>query len=481
MSLKTEGARRTSLAIVAALTVAGAAARIPGLNSGLWFDEIVTLVESVRPSLFQVLTAFPGNNNHPLYSLLAHASIAAFGEQAWTLRLPALAFGVASIPLLYWLGATITSRAEALLATLLLTVSYHHVWFSQNARAYTMLLAITLLSTVLLVRLLECPRRRLALCYGVAVGLGIYAHLTMAFVVAAHFLVWSWEGWRPRAGTARAEHVATALLALGTAALLAALLYVPMLGQVYRFFSGPSQATAAVATSQWAALELLRGLRVGFGTVGVAAALGLLVAGGLSYLRRDPLLIAIFTLPGALTGAAMVVLHAPIRPRFFFMFIGFGLLILVRGAMDLGRFVQASMAPTTWRRDAVGSAAVLLVAVVSVWSLGFNYRYPKQDFGGARAFIEAHRREGEPVATSGLATYPYERYYGCGWTPIENAEQFDRLRTGTTRAWVVYSFPEYMEPGLVDAIERHCTVQQVFRGTLGGGDLIVCATGEQSA
>ena len=85
------------LVVVGLLTAAAALLRLPGLNSGLWFDEIVTLVESVRLPFRDVVTAFPGNNNHPFYSLLGHLSVVAFGEHAWTLRFPAFAFGVEGI------------------------------------------------------------------------------------------------------------------------------------------------------------------------------------------------------------------------------------------------------------------------------------------------------------------------------------------------------------------------------------------------
>ncbi len=51
--------RRTAAAVVTAITVTGALLRLPGLDSGLWFDEILTLVESVRIPLRDVVTAFP--------------------------------------------------------------------------------------------------------------------------------------------------------------------------------------------------------------------------------------------------------------------------------------------------------------------------------------------------------------------------------------------------------------------------------------
>ena len=85
--------------------------------------------------MHELLTTYYGDIQHPLYSVLGHASIAVLGETAAPLRLPAIAFGVASIPLLFLVGRVVATTREALLSAALLTFSYHHVWFSQNAAA----------------------------------------------------------------------------------------------------------------------------------------------------------------------------------------------------------------------------------------------------------------------------------------------------------------------------------------------------------
>jgi mannosyltransferase len=331
---------RSAAAIVAALTVLAALLRVPGLNAGMWFDEIVTLVESVRQPLSEIVTAFPGYNDHPFYSLLAHVSVAGLGEHAWTVRLPALVFGVAGIPVLYQLGAAVMSRSEGVMAALLLTVSYHHVWFSQNARGYTVLLFFTLLATLLFVRLLQGSRPRTAVAYGIVVGLGTYTHLTMAFVVVAHVIIWGWQFRREPVAVERSRHLRTASLALGVGGVVAGLLYLPMAEQLYAVLSGPRPATAAVATPRWAVLETLRGLRVGFGTVGLLGALALVALGVLGYLRKNPIAAFLLLLPGAISVGVMLVAGMSIRPRFFFSFLGFGLLMLVRGAIDGGSVLQ---------------------------------------------------------------------------------------------------------------------------------------------
>ena len=145
--------------------------RAIGLDGGLWLDEILTLIDSVRRPVAQIVTTFPSNNQHTLYSVLAHASIALFGDEAWSLRLPAALFGVATIPALYFLAREFVGRTEALLGCLLLAVSYHHVWFSQNARGYTMLAFLTVVSTALLLRGLRSGRAGYYVAYGITAAL----------------------------------------------------------------------------------------------------------------------------------------------------------------------------------------------------------------------------------------------------------------------------------------------------------------------
>lgn len=118
---------------------------------------------------------------------------------------------------------------------------------------------------------------------------------------------------------------------------------------------------------------------------------------------------------------------------------------------------------------------VVIIALLSLVSLPYAYAYPKQDFDGALGFLRDHRAGSDPVGTAGLASYPFSRYYHLPWSQIETREEFDRLRANGQRTWMVYSFPEYMEPTLVESLRHYCEVERVFRGTLDGGDVIVCS------
>jgi hypothetical protein len=76
--------------------------------------------------------------------------------------------------------------------------------------------------------------------------------------------------------------------------------------------------------------------------------------------------------------------------------------------------------------------------------------------------------------TAGLANTPFADYYGRPWPRINNA---DELRAQPAGSWVVYTLPRFMSRGLVAELRASCARVRTFRGTVGGGDVIVCRLG----
>jgi hypothetical protein len=153
------------------------------LDSQLWLDEVVTLVNSYREPFWKILTKFPGHFPHPLYERLAHGSLALFGESAFAIRLPAALFGVAGIFMFYKLSRRFSGESEALFGTALLTFSYHHIYFSQDARGYTLYLFLALTATDRFLDVLQKMRWQSALAYTGVTALAAYsqtAGLTVA-------------------------------------------------------------------------------------------------------------------------------------------------------------------------------------------------------------------------------------------------------------------------------------------------------------
>lgn len=465
--------------------------RIVHLNSGLWHDEITALLDFVRPSLGETLTSFPNQNQHMLYSVLAKAVIGVFGESVWALRLPAALFGVASIWALFLLARRVIGVPQALIACALMTFSYHHIWFSQNARGYSGLLFFTLLATWLWVEAL--PRRSWGWWTGyvVSVSLGMWIHLTMAFVAATHgltFLIlasarllghqpkerlYAQMSWQPIVALALCATVTLQLYALSLPDFLSTGLHEVSL---------PSEWTNPL----WLVVETGRGLLAGFSASSLAVG-GIVLLGGallmglgwFSILRAEWPVAVVMVLPGLLTLAVMLLLAHNLWPRFVFFSAGFAIIFVVHGAFKLFDAVRAfvpGLSLRTRASDQLGYALSFILLFASIASLPKYYALPKQDYQGALDYVEAHRIPGDVVVVAGLANTAYTRYYAVPWIAIESKAALSKVLEAHKKVWFVYALPVHFRshyPDLLDVIERRFEMIKVFPGTLAGGEVCV--------
>lgn len=466
--------RGTALLLLAMVTVIAAALRFIGGGDQLWYDEIRTLVGSIREPLGVMLTHFPSNNDHVLYSILSHISVAIGGETPFTVRLPAILFGIVSIPLIYAMGTRVTTRFEALAAAILATVAAQHIWFSQNARGYTLLLVVSLISTQLLLDGLKTRSRTPWILFAIACALGAYTHLTMVLAVIGQAIAVASYLLMTRRFTV-AELTGPAIGFVG-AAVLTVLLYLPMLGDVAAFFGDPD-TTPKAATAGWAIVELFRNLQFGQGSLIPLAGGAILLVGAVSYWRQSPLIPALFFLPAAMVYFTSVLLDRPTFPRFFFFIAGFLLLTAVRGVFTIDSFVLRKLGPRLAALEKpVQWAAVAAMAGVLLLDLRTTYLKPKMDYAGALAYVDAHARPGDVIALGeNGVNYTYTQYYGRTWPLLTGAGHLETLRKGHDVV-VLHTFERYLkvrDPALLDAIKTRCTEEREFGGTLYDGDIHV--------
>ncbi len=470
---------RWAAAAAVGIVLLGLALRLPALGAGPWFDEIQTLVEYVRLPMGQILTRFDSQNQHLLYSAAARVVTSLAGESIWALRLPAVLFGVASLWATWRLGRLVAGWREGLLATALLAVSYHHVWFSQNARGYTGLLLWSVLATLAFLRLLSegyADGRRLALGYGMAMALAVYTHATAVLVAVAHAVLLAllvlrrWP--ESRGGPARA-----ALFGLVLAGSISLLLYAPVLPQFLATLTEPSafHAETAWQSPTWLALEVTRGLAAGLpgGWITLGLGVAVLLAGMRSYWRQSPVILLAMLLPGLVTLAAIVALRHNLWPRFFFFSATFAVLIVVRGGFRLARMVSRE------HGTRLATAGTLLVIVASASTVPRAWA-PKQDFAGAIAWLERQRAPGDAVVTVDLTTYPLTRYYGRDWTPVEDLDALTAVEATHPGTWVLTTFPVRLAAAYPDVwhrLQSAYTPAASFPGTVGDGTIVVLRLG----
>ena len=459
--------------ILAGLLVLGIVLRLHQLGLGLWYDEIETLVRYARLPVGNIVTTYDSQNQHVLYSLLSSLALGAFGESGWALRLPAALFGVLSLWAVWWLGRRVASNLEALLATALLTLSYHHVWFSQNARGYTALMFWTVLGTGYFLDLLRNERSGWSgpVLYGGCMALAVYTHVTAVLVVMAHVLVLGALWWRMRRTEGRGAVPAVWGIVLAT--LFTLQLYALVLPQFLTTLLAPSPHAVETAWKDpfWLALETMRGVAGSLpgGWFALLGAFAVGAAGVVSYWKQSFATLALFTLPLLLTGLLILGLGHNLWPRFFFFGAGFGALIAIRGIFTLTAVLRLP------RAHLVATVAGVLVVLGSAVTLTRAW-LPKQDYLGAARFVREAQGSGDAVVVVDLTEYPYRTYLQEPWSAVEDVTTLMEIERQHARTWVLYTFPIRLamaHPDIWSRLQETYEMKAVFPGTVGGGAIVV--------
>src|SRR5437588_2481463 len=136
---------RPELWALAAIVLGGAALRFPTLGlQSFWADEAVTVGRVLEPSLWGTLGHVPSSEaTPPLYYVLAWLWTHPFGHAEVGIRSLSAVLGTATIPVVWWAGRTLVSRAAGIAAAALVAASPAMAWYSQDARAYVLLILLS--------------------------------------------------------------------------------------------------------------------------------------------------------------------------------------------------------------------------------------------------------------------------------------------------------------------------------------------------
>ncbi|HEX7939467.1 MAG TPA: glycosyltransferase family 39 protein [Gemmatimonadaceae bacterium] len=177
-------ARDHRIALVV-IVIAGVILRLLTLSQPMRYDESVTYLEFVRHPLAQALSRYDYPNNHLFHTLLAKASVAAFGNQPWALRLPAFVAGVCIVPLSYAVARVLYGGRPAVLAAGLVASSGVLALYSTNARGYSILILLFLILVLVAARIIAAATRTLWLTFAVVAALGVWTIPVMLYPLGA--------------------------------------------------------------------------------------------------------------------------------------------------------------------------------------------------------------------------------------------------------------------------------------------------------
>ena len=477
------------------ITALAAVLRLYRIGSELWLDEIVTIFTFRDSTALEILTVFKASNNHLLNTLSVKAMIAAFGPVEWAVRLPAVLFGVACIPAIYALARISLGQRESLFAALLLAVSYHHIFFSQNARGYTGMLFWSMLGTVYFLKGLTRDRASDWVIYVGTMLLSVATVLYGFFIIAAHVLcfaaacavrLWRKMPCRPL--------VRRLLLVWGALALLCLHLYSGIFTEVEAYvatnYTRPSMGYKFLSAEH--IRELVRGFSAGFGNatlVGALAALSVMGFGFLLFLRRHTFYAITLVAPLFTTAGFLLARRLVIVPRSFLWGLPVAWIFTVATALSLERWLssrgalQAPLARAGAR--ALPYLAVAALVALSALALPAYYRTPKQPYRTSLDWLIANRPAGDPIVAAWLAKHGL-RFYAPGTGLTENRDYFavdtaDELQkvesawSGKT-IWLLTTFPRALRlehPDLDRYIRDHYRARKTFPATIGDAEVTV--------
>jgi hypothetical protein len=448
------------------ISLLGWGLRLSGLTrDGYWIDEASAVLVATH-RLPDIVKGLGVRLHPPLFYFLLHTWMQV-GNGTFFVRLFSVLCGVLTVGLVYRLTRDLQGQRSGLVAAFLLAISPAHIWYSQEARMYALLVLLCTLSFYLGWRWTEEKRAVYWIGYTVTSTAALYTQYMAAFVLIAGTI-----GFTLLLGTQR-RYRDLAFWWLAQACV--ALAFLPWLptwmaqtGFDTPWITRPAQSDI---TRTWVYLAFGAAWRGdGWSILRLVLVLGVIgLALGHTVWRkgRDTLLLpTIYALVPALllTGVSFL---KPIYQDKQFLIVLPPLMMITAWAMTRGKPIHLL-------------AGVILFSTLTVGPLCENYFVKqKQQWREASRYIESHWEPGDViyynagVASAGTALYLDDSLaqvgypilwdvlkggrYGAETTVYKVDTQFHRLAQRYQRVWLVQYFPAYWDPGgyITDWLAEH--------------------------
>ncbi len=441
----------TTLVPVLIVVALGAFLRLYRIGAQpLWVDEASSL-RFARGSLAQLWSwsAIVDPGNPPLYYSLLHGWVG-LGDSETSLRLPSALFGVLTIPLVYLLGRTIRDHRLGIVAGFLFAISPFQVWYSQEARGYSLLTFGATSAMLGIASLLRHPERSgrvrssawAWLAYVLGTTVALLAHNTAVFLpIGANVLMLSWwwtHGRGPR-GFLRSWALAQVAILVLWASWLPAYVQQVAHGGAYSWIPRPTVGSVISA-----GYDIYAGVTRAT-PFPLEAALILALGGlGLWSWKNDRRWIA-FVLVFALSAPLGELIVSLWRPIFLAQ-------TLIWSAVPITLAVSAGL---LCLRPRVG--AIALVALVLCTGFGlrsYYFLHDKEAWDQVSTYIDARVQRGDAIVFSvGFLQIPFDHYFSApsGYSvkevdaltgdPGDVFVALDETKT-SRRVWLIVSHPK---------------------------------------
>lgn len=466
-----------------ALTLVAFALRVFQLaKQSFWYDEAFSVYLS-RFDLATITARTAADIQPPLYYYSLNLWLTLAGDSEFAARFLSLFFGVLTVPLMFVTARRLFNSTAALFAALIATFSALYLWYSQEARMYTLITFLGLLASYALLRALTTKGARWWIVFAVASIAAVYTHYFAFALLAFQFLYALWVILRSARDANRPPHTVRNTLFAFLAIFVAFLPWIPFmlnrLGEDASYFRGALKLDEALrhigisfSVGESVLENIAQWIAVGWLIAAVIALVAILIANrSASAARRRSSDGLVFALLYLIVPLVLLLFLFSRNPKFnarYLMLASPGLyLLLGAGLASLLSFAQSKNIVAR-----VASAAVLLFAfgflfftsLYSITNAYFDSAFTKADFRGVANFVTQHAQPDEAIIlTSGHLFPAFDYYYRDAQLPelrlpddatlnadhvlnFNAAQELNRALEGKRGAWLVQWQNEVADP-----------------------------------
>mgnify|MGYP002395258097 FL=1 len=456
-------------AIIAILLMAFALRTINLNGRPLWYDEAFSVLyaeQSFETMFYGTVTQVDGAaaEEHPLFFyFVLHFWMELVGQSPFAVRILSVLLGTATVAMVYRLARQLFDGRIGLLAAFLTALVPFHVYYSQEARMYSLLGFVAISATYFFVRAWSGGRWLDWLAFGVTGALTLYAH-NLGFVLIFGLDLWVlWCWFRP--GGRRWQNLRPLILSH----LLMLILFAPGLSILPSQFGKIQRAYWVQRPDLTTIIQTFLVFHFGYDNQALptwllppALFLSLLLPAflALRLIRaRAPhrwslayallLLLAIFP-------PLIVFVLSQVQPVYIvraFLPSALAYYVLVAGGLG----IRAVPRPIRW-------VLMLSAMTIAVASLVNHYTYalfPRSPFDEAAAYLRANSQPGDAIVHSNKLTFLPAHYYDRSlpqaFIADEPGSPSDTLAYATQQALGLFATPD-----LATATEGHRRVWLVI-------------------
>ena len=156
-------------------------------GESVWYDEAVSITVSKLGFADIIKWVFdnPAETNPPFYYMILSFWVPVFGDSEFIARVPSAVLGSLSIFAVYAVGKLLYNKKTGLVAALILATSVFHIRYAQEARGYTLMVCLMLVSYYCLLQLTIKNRTMYAAAYVASTALLVYTHYYGVMIILA--------------------------------------------------------------------------------------------------------------------------------------------------------------------------------------------------------------------------------------------------------------------------------------------------------